>query len=470
MIKFFKILLLLFAYIQTVNSQDKIELKNAGELSGRVIDGQNVREAIGNVEFVQGNVKVYCNSALQYLDANRVELRGNVRLYQDTLTLQTSEATYFGDDKKAICTGGVTLKDPNAVLRADNGIYSFDDGKAIFTGDVIIVNPEYRITSSELTYFRGNEDSFARGNVIVTTDSAVIKADNIDFYKMQGKTFAAGNVRIESDSTVIISDTATNYSKEKKSYASGNVSIESLNNNTVIFGNSIENYENENYTILMGNARLMQVEENGDTLHIYSDTMQAYRSKPDYYIAKSNVEIIRNEFLSRCRYGIYYKEDETISLSGQPIVWQENIQMTGDSIYAELPNNKLQTIYVKKLPLENSVNSFVISENKDLYFKDRYDQISGTDVTIKFKEDKINSIEVTKNSNSIYFVYEDNKANGMNKIEGEEIYIYFDEKEKPSKIKVDKDPKGEYVPEQLLGTTSLTLPGFDLREDKPVVR
>lgn len=349
-------------------------------------------------------------------------------------------------------------------------MYSFNDKKAVFKGDVIVVNPDYRITSGELTYLRDSEDSFAKGNVIVTTDSAVIKADNIDFYKRQEKTFAAGNVSIESDSTIITADTATNFSNEKKSYASGKVKIVSLNNNTVVYGNNIENFEKENYTILKGNVKLLQVEENKDTLHIYSDTMEAYRSKPDHYIAKSNVEIIRNEFLSKCGTGIYYKTNEIISLSDKPIVWQDNLQVTGDSIYAELPNNKLQTIYVKKLSADSSSVSFVISKNKDEYFKDRYDQISGGDITLKFNEDKINLIEVNQNSNSIYFLYEENKANGLNKVEGENMFIYFDQEEKVSKIKVDIDPKGEYVPEQIISTTGLTLPGFNLREDKPVKR
>lgn len=89
----------------TVIAQEKIELKSADQLSGKVIDGQNVREATGNVEFTQGNIKVYCNSAIQYPEANRVELNGNVRIYQDTLSLMTSKATYFGDERKAICEG-----------------------------------------------------------------------------------------------------------------------------------------------------------------------------------------------------------------------------------------------------------------------------------------------------------------------------------------------------------------------------
>ncbi|MDZ4711266.1 MAG: OstA-like protein [bacterium] len=453
-----------------LNAQDKIELKNANELSGKVIDGQNVREANGNVEFVQGNVKVFCNSATQYLDANRIELRGNVRIYQDTLTLLTSKATYFGDDRRAICEGGVTLKDPNATIRANGGTYSFDDTKAVFKGDVIIVNPEYRITSQELTYFRNTEDSFAKGNVIVTTDSAIIKANHIDFFKSQGKTFAREDVSIESDSTIITSDSATNFSNEKKSYASGNVKIVSLNNNTIVFGNNIENYETKNYTILKGDARLMQVEENSDTLHIYSDTMEAYRGESEFYIAKGNAEVIRKDFLSKSGLGVYFKEQEIISLSKTPIVWQQNVQMTGDSIFAEFPNNKLQTIYVKKLPIENSMASFVISQNADEFFKTRFDQVSGGDIEIKFVQDKINGIDVVNNSESIYFVYENDKANGMNKIEGEKIFIYFDEDEKVSKIKVETDPKGEYVPENLLSTSGTTLTGFKLRDDKPVVR
>ncbi|MEP7146198.1 MAG: OstA-like protein [bacterium] len=466
----FFFMLFLFLILQSAEAQDKIELKHADQLEGKVIDGQNVREANGNVEFVQGNVRVFCNSATQFIEANRTELRGNVKIYQDTLSLFTSKATYFGNDRRAICEGGVTLKDPNATLRADNGIYSFNDAKAVFKRNVIIINPGYKITSAELTYMRNTEDSFARGNVIVTTDSAIIKANSIDFFKRQGKTFAVDQVSIESDSTIITADSATNFSNEKKSLASGNVRIKSLNNNTVISGNTIENYELTNYTILKGNSKLIQIEENKDTLHIYSDTMQAYRSKPVHYIARGKVEIIRDVFLSKCGLGIFYKDAEAVSLAIQPVVWQENLQMTGDSIYADLPNNKLQTVYVKKLLPGNLTTSFVISESEDEYFSDRYDQISGDDITINFIKDKINLIEVNKNCNSIYFLYDADKANGLNKIEGEKIFITFDEDKKVSQIRVERDPKGEYIPEQILNTTPLTLPGFNLRDDKPVKR
>ncbi|HMQ67949.1 MAG TPA: hypothetical protein PKA90_03130 [Ignavibacteria bacterium] len=248
-----------------------------------------------------------------------------------------------------------------------------------------------------------------------------------------------------------------------------------MNNSTVIYGNNIENFELTNYTILKGNAILVQIEKdsadiNNDTLLIYSDTMEAFRSIPDKYIARSNVEIIRGEFSAKCGEGIYYKNNETVSLYRKPVVWQDLLQMTGDSIYAELPDNRLQTIFVKKIPGDNSLTSFVISGNSDEYFSDRYDQISGDEIEIRFKDDRIDNIEVKNNSSSIYFLYEENKANGLNKVEGKDLYIFFGEDEKVSRIKVDTNPAGEYVPEQILNSTGLTLPGFDLREDKPVRR
>ena len=68
--------------------------------------------------------------------------------------------------------------------------------------------------------------------------------------------------------------------------------------------------------------------------------MKAFRNKPEYYVALSNTEIIRNNFLSKCQTGIYYRDSSKVSLSGNPIIWQDRIQMTGDSVYADFPGKK----------------------------------------------------------------------------------------------------------------------------------
>ena len=452
-------------------SQEKVELKNADQLKGNVIDGKTVREATGNVILQQGNITVYCNSATQYIDENLVELRGNVRIIQDTLTLLTSRGTYYGNEKRATGQGGITLKDQNATLTANSGVYYFNDSRAIFNGNVHVVNRDYDITSEKLTYLRNTEDSFAEGDVVVTTDSAVINAEKVDFFKRQGRSLAYNNARLESDSTIITSDTLTNLSFEKKSIASGNVRIESLNNNTVIYGNYLENYEKTNYTKITGNARLIQAEEEKDTLFIYSRIMEAFRNDPDFYTATDSVEIIRGDFSSKSGLSTYYADSEKVSLSREPIVWQNESQMTGDSIYAELPGKQLQTIFIRKLEnLPSSKYSFIISQNADFEFYDRYNQVKGIDITMHFQDDKINQVEVEGSSQSIYFLFENEKANGVNRAEGKNMRIQFDEDEQVSKITIEEDPVGQYIPEIKIPGENLILAGFKYREDKPQQR
>ncbi|MBS1493346.1 MAG: LPS export ABC transporter periplasmic protein LptC [Bacteroidetes bacterium] len=464
-------IILFILFSANIFAQDKVELIHADSLTGKNENGVLVREAQGNVQFKQGNITVFCNSATQYPDQNKVDLRGNVKIYQDTLSLFTSKGIYYGNEKRATGEGGVTLKDPNATLRANSGVYFFDQAKADFHGDVIIINPQYKITSTDLTYLRNTEDSFAKGNVIVTTDSAIIKAENINFYKRQFKTFAWEKVVIDSDSTLIYSDTLTHYSDKKESYAAGNVKVNSLNNNTILYGNILENYELKNYTKLAGKSKLVQIDKTTpDTLYIYSSYMEAFRTKPEYYIATDSVEIIRTNFYSKCGRGIYFKDSSKVAMEKEPIVWQDNMQITGDSIYAELPGNKLQSIFVKKLNIPNTKPSFMISQG-DSSFADRFDQIRSRDISVYIQDDKVDSIKAISNASSIYFIYEEKKANGVNNSEGDNIYIYFDRTENTvSKIRIEKGVKGVYSPETDIGKVTLTLPGFIPRNDKPIRR
>lgn len=457
--------------------QEKIELKSADKLIGSTINGISVREAIGNVYLTHKNIKVYCNSAIQFLDINKVELKGNVRIFQDTLSLFASRAIYYGNEDKAICERGVILKDPNATLKADYGIYYFNESKAVFTGNVSIENPEYKITSNKLTYYRNTEDSFARENVTVITDSAIIRAENIDFYKRQGKTFAFEKVSIEADSSVIYCDSLTNYKFERKSIATGNVTIVNPGKQTTIKGNYLENYEQTQYSFVKGNANLIKIEankentNNPDTLFIYSNILESYRNHQEKYVATDNVEIIRKLFSSKSQVAMYVKsvdnEYSNFYLHKQPIVWYDNYQLTGDSIFADIYNNKIKRIYAQKLDIPSSEESFLITTNKDHLFKERFDQIKGNNITIFFNEDKIISIEVFKNAYSIYFLYEEGKANGVNFSEGEKIKIIFNDDQKVSRVIVANNSSGKYVPENLLNTVSLKLSGFVLRTDRP---
>ncbi len=458
----------LFFSFSVINSslfgQDKITLNHADSLIGKTINGEQVREAIGNVSLSQNDVKIYCSRVIQFIDKNKAELYGNVKVYKDTMTILAPSGIYYGDESKVICPDGATLNDSKTTLKANYGIYYFITDMASFRGNVKIYDSKsYTITSNELDYFRSVSKSYAREDVKIVTDSAVIYSDRLIYEKLIGIATANGNVKIESDSTIITSDNLVYYENERKSIADDNVKIVSLNDNVTVYGDHGENYERSDYSLVQGNARLVQIdikENKTDTLFINSNKMEAFRSKPGYYIAKDSVKVIRSDFLSSSQAAYYFADASgiggVVSLSINPVVWKEELQVTGDSIYAYFKKD-IEEIYINK-------SAFAIQPATE--YPDRYDQISGVFMYMKFKNNELDYIQVDTNAASVYFAYENNAPSGANRVKGEVIILYFKDK-LVNKVKVIGKPKGTFYPENLIVPAEMRLTGFRLRNDKP---
>jgi lipopolysaccharide export system protein LptA len=461
-VKFVCCFLLLITAVYS-KAQDKITLNHADSLIGKVINNEQVREAIGNVSLKHNNLLISCNRVIQYFDQNKAELYGNVRVVKDTLTIEAPAGTYFGNDRKVTCPSGATLNDSKVTLKANYGIYYFDNDIANFRGNVRIYDSKsYTIYSDELVYHRQVNKSISTGNVKIETDSTVIYSDTLIYEKLAGTAKANGSVKIESDSTLITSSKATFYEFEKKSIAEDNVVIYFPYKNLTIRGNYGENYERTNYSFVKGYSELIKIDQKdtvSDTLFIYSNKMEAFRNTPEHYIATDSVKVIRNDFLSSSSIGYYFKTDEksgVISLAKNPVVWKEDMQITGDSIFA-FHREDIEIIRVLR-------NSFAIKFHTD--YTNRFDQMSGVNMHLSFRNNEINDIRVDTNASSIYYVFEKSEPNGVNSSEGEYIHINFYEG-KVVKVNVAGSPKGVYTPENLLQPDNLFLPGFKIRLEKP---
>src|SRR4030095_6650539 len=464
-IRFFLLVTLLTLFNISIFSQDKIIINHADSLVGKTIDGQQVREATGNVSLSHNNVNITCNRVIQYFDQNKAELYGNVKAVKDTVTIYAPAGIYYGNEGKVICPSGATLIDPKTTLKANYGTYFFNQDLASFRGDVNITdNRSYTITSDELDYYRSVQKSYGRGNVKIVSDSSVIYSDDLVYEKLIGFTTATGNVKIESDSTEITSVTGTYDEIQRKSVAEINVKINFLNKNAVVYGDYSENYEKTKYSFVKGHTRLIQVEkkdENYDTTFIFSKKMESFRQKPEYYIATDSVRTIRNDFLSASEIGYYFRDGAgkggTISLSKDPVVWKENTQVTRDTIFAYFKED-INDIFVNR-------NAIAIEPNE--IYAERYNQISGVYMHMKFVNNEVNFIQVDTSASSIYFIYaEDKTPNGANKSEGDVIVLEFNDK-KVDKVRLYGKPVGAYIPENLLNPSEQRLLGFKIRTERP---
>ena len=112
-------------------------------------------------------------------------------------------------------------------------------------------------------------------------------------------------------------------------------------------------------------------------------------------------------------------------------------------------------------------DAFMLSQNKD--YKDRFDQTSADTIKLFFLNSNIKKAEFLGDVRSIYYLYEDSTANGLNKSSAMSATIHFDKNE-VSEVKLYGKPTSEYHPEnKVVGNEkSFTLPKFKFYENRPV--
>jgi lipopolysaccharide assembly outer membrane protein LptD (OstA) len=451
---------------QNSNVQDQYITVIGDSLRGNIVEGESIREVFGHVVLTQGRVRITCEKAVQYLSHNDAILEGNVVAKQDTLTIYTPRALYFGNEKRTKSISGIKLNDTKVILTADSGDYYFKEDRAFFQGRVRLYDTATTLTSKELTYF-----------------------------KLQNRMIAHGNVKIVDSTNTITADSLEHFRTSRITFANNNVKITSVSNNVVIYGDHLEDYGNKAYTFVSKNPLLIQIDSSRvtdtiavnkdstefrnnlttsksdsndfriDTLIIRSEKMEAFRDTSNRFVAEDSVRLVRGSFASKNDYSIFYRSEERIVTKKmghnrpQPVLWNDNTQMTGDSVAIHLLNKRIRFLDVIG-------NSFLLSRND--FYKNRFDQISGEKIFITFDSTGISSTEVKGQVLSIYYLYEKDSGNGLTKSSSQNALLKFENK-KVVEVRMYGFPKSDYYPENQVGNKELsfTLPGYVLYTNKP---
>jgi lipopolysaccharide export system protein LptA len=412
-------------------------------LIGKRVDGKNIREVIGNVVMTQGDVTITCNRAIQYLSDNEAELIGDVVATKDTVILKTKKGYYYGDTKTAYSKSGVKLIDGKMTLTAQNGYYYYDEDRAYFYENVQLEDSSRKLVSKRLNYL-----------------------------KKPNKLIAGGNVMITDFQTSIYSDSLIHFRDSKKTFAYKNVQVSDPAENLVIRGNKLEDLPPENLTNITGNTLLSEIDttDSGkiDTLLISAKKLRSENDSVKKFVAIDSVKIVRGVFASVNDSTVLYRDtDQIITVKSkksedQPILWYENSQLTGDSVFINLNDNELESINVKE-------NAFLLSELPDYNF--RYNQLSGKRINMHFENQELRKTEVFENVLSIYYLFEEGDANGLIKSSAKNAEIIFSEG-KVDQVKLYGTPESEFHPEHLIKGKGkdFTLPSFIVFDKRPTKR
>ncbi len=437
MIKNFFLLILISVTIYAQRENPVIAIGDS--LVGKVVNGESIRELHGNVVLTQGNVRITCDKAIQYLAKNEAELIGKVVVTQDSIEIKSSRGRYFGNTQIAFSDAGISLTDGHVKLKSKKGYYYFDEKRSLFYEDVSLEEGITKLFTEKLNYYDNEDKAVANGNVVIQDTSSTLIADSLIYFRQTKFTDAYKNIRLYN-------------STNKVSVFCDRLKDDGIKKITIIWENPII-------------VRIDSTANNIDTLIVSSITMEAYNDSTNKLIAKDEVKINRNLFSSVNSKTVFYQNDDTIEIIKQeddlmpPVLWNENTQLVGDSVFIKIKEKKLDQIQLKN-------NSSIISGHKDLDY--RYDQISGKNINIFFKDDEIKQTEVFGNVLSIYYVFDEGKPNGLIKSSSESAKIFFNNKE-VNDVKLYGKPQSDYYPEnQIEGEEKdFTIPTFKLFENRP---
>ena len=383
-----------------------IILENADNLEGKIIDGQDARELTGNVRFHQENVRVSCDRALQFIASGKVILTGNVVVNDESLTLRAPRGAYYRDERRAEAFDHVALYDGSVQLTAGYGEYFIEPKRAFFHTRVLVRDTGSTVTSDSLVYFR----------------------------------------------------------TEKRSIATGRVRIVNAADNVTITGNRLDHFSRQQFSRVTGRPIMVQLDSSTpgsvDTLVVRSRVMESYRDSVTRLVAIDSVEIVRSDLAAIAGNVQFFTQADSMLLRQAPVVWYQQTQVTGDSINVYLRKRKLHLVTVMG-------DAFAASRS-DSVRPTRFDQMSGELMRMYFAGKGLERIEVDDRATSLYHLYEDSLANGVNKTSGDHIIVFFGDG-KVQAIRILGGVEGQYFPENLVEgrEAEYALAGFLWRTNRP---
>ena len=437
-------------------------------------------KANGEVVFTQGDtLKMTCDQIEYDGSSKLVKAWGKVVLERPDMNLKTDTLYLDRANSKAFYNSFGTIVDEKRKLTSIRGIYFIDEKKYRFISKVKIDDPEYELKSQQLDYFTESDKAYFYGKTTIVGEKYDIYCEKGAYdTKLQKGNFQE-NAVIFYDNKEIRGDSL--YFENEKNYAAAtnNISITDTLNKSVINGHYGEIFKAKDSAIITRRALAINIVDQ-DSLYIHADTLIATgptekRILRGYY----DVRVFKTDLSGKSdslhldqstgliklhKLPLSRKENQILTTSQKsaknPILWFGKSQMSGDQIFltSDMKTKKLDSLKILG-------NSWIIE--KDSISETGYNQIKGGLLDGLFKEGKLREIEVSKNTEVIYYMYsdEDNELIGINKTTCSRLKM-VKRNNQIEEISFFVSPVGYLFPDKDLPLNERKLEGFIWRENE----
>ncbi|WP_430613343.1 OstA-like protein [Flavobacterium sp. JP2137] len=488
---FFLYSFLLFTFAATAQNKKNIIIKHADYSD---INQAEIPDAVlltGNIEAEHDGVLINCNKAYYFEKENYIKLFGNVIMNQgDTIHMNSRYAEYNGMNGFAYANGEVVMRSPNSMLETDTIHFDRNQNIAYYNSFGKITN-EGNILTSQAGKYLINDKKFQFINAVtITTDQGtVVKSNHLDYYEVPQHSYVFGPSTITSKDNYIYTENGfydvkqdigkliknshiiydnrriegdSMYYDKKRDFSSAtnNVKITDTINKMIIRGHYAEVYKAQDSMFVTKKALITTVTEN-DSVYIHAKRILV-TGKPDARIIRgfNDARIFKTDMSGKSDSLHYSQQVGLTQMIGRPVVWNGDSQLTGQLIH--LINNPL-TEQLDSLKVLN--DAFVIQQDT---LGTGFNQVKGQNLYGKFRDNKMYEIDLIKNAEIIYYMYnDDDEFVGINKGVCSQINLELEEN-KIQTATLYVEPQSEIYPEADLPENARKLRDFLWRGDERI--
>ena len=439
---------------------------------------ENFFRAKGDVVFTQGDTLIMTCDQIEYDGSSKLaKAWGKVVLERPDMNLKTDTLYLDRANSKAFYNSFGTIVDEKRKLTSIRGIYFMNEKKYRFISRVKIDDPEYELKSQQLDYYTESDKAFFYGKTTIVGEEYDIYCEKGAYDTQLQKGNFQENAVIFYDNKEIRGDSL--YFENEKNYAAAtnNISVIDTLNKSVINGHYGEIFKAKDSAIITRRALAVNIIDR-DSLYIHADTLIAtgptekkiLRGYYDVRIFKTDLRGRSDSLhldqstglIKLLKLPLSRKENQILTASQKnkknPILWFGKSQMSGDKIFltSDIKTKKLDSLKIIG-------NSWIIE--RDSISDTGFNQIKGGVLDGLFKEGELREIDVSKNTEVIYYMYsdEDNKLIGIDKTTCSRLKMVTNENQIED-ITFFVSPDGNLFPDKDLPLNERKLEGFIWRE------
>lgn len=425
------------AQAQQQDRQGHVEVLNADSWNFDDSSAQGAQRLIGQVRLAHNDVRMWCDSAYLYPD-DRVSAFSNVVLQQgDTLRISGDRLDYTAKTRQARMTGAVQLTDKEMelttneltyaaagqtaryehggrlqswkgadVLTSRQGTYHARTQRFTFIQEVRLVNPERTITADTLSYHPPTQRVDFIGPTWIRQEGTDVYCErgNYDPRTAEGWLTRAG--RIISKGLELTGDSLYFNGDTGDGMGWGHVVITDTANHTVVKGEVGTHRADGAGSMVTERAELL-MGAGPDTIFLHADTLFAHADTNESRVitARRNVRFFRADLQGVCDTMRYAQADGLVTLLGDPFLWHEQDQISGDTIRIRLKDGKVNELLVNG-------NAFMAAQVDSIHF----DQVASLVMNGHFQEGVLKRMVAEGNGRTLYHATE--KQDGIETVTG----------------------------------------------------